>query len=118
MLAVLSAYVFLPPPTCYGQAQQVDTPPNLVVIFADDLGYGDLGSYGNPTIRTPNLDEMARQGMRFTQFYVAASVCTPSRAGLLTGRYPVRTGLVEGIIPGRVLFPNDKVGLPPAEVTR
>lgn len=92
-------------------------PPNLVIIFADDLGYGDLGSYGNPTIRTPNLDEMAQEGMRFTQFYVAASVCTPSRAGLLTGRYPVRTGLVEGIIPGRVLFPNDKVGLPTNEVT-
>ncbi|MGD8414024.1 MAG: sulfatase-like hydrolase/transferase, partial [Candidatus Latescibacterota bacterium] len=84
-----------------------DTPPNLVIIFVDDLGYGDLGSYGHPTILTPNLDRMADEGMRFTQFYTAASVCTPSRAGLLTGRYPVRTRLVRGFIPGRVLFPDD-----------
>ncbi len=98
-----------------GNAQ--NQPPNLVIIFDDDLGYGDLGCYGNPVIRTPNLDRMADEGMRFTQFYVAASVCTPSRAGLLTGRYPIRTGLVEGIIPGRVLFPSDKTGLQPEEVT-
>ena len=100
-----------------GQAKQASSPPNLIIIFADDLGYGDLASYGHPTIRTPNLDRMAEEGMRFTQFYAAASVCTPSRAGLLTGRYPIRTGLVEGLIPGRVLFPNDKTGLPPDEVT-
>ena len=94
-----------------------DSLPNLIIIFADDLGYGDLRCYGNPVIRTPNLDRMAKEGMRFTHFYVAASVCTPSRAGLLTGRYPVRTGLVEGIIPGRVLFPDSKTGLPDDEVT-
>jgi arylsulfatase A-like enzyme len=94
-----------------------DTPPNLVIIFVDDLGYGDLGSYGHPTILTPNLDRMADEGMRFTQFYTAASVCTPSRAGLLTGRYPVRTRLVRGFIPGRVLFPDDQTGLPSSEVT-
>lgn len=91
--------------------------PNLVIIFADDLGYGDLGVYGHPTIRTPKLDRMAHEGLRFTQFYAAASVCTPSRAALMTGRYPIRTGLVQGLIPGRVLFPNDKVGLRPEEVT-
>lgn len=100
-----------------GQERPADQPPNLVIIFADDLGYGDLGIYGHPTIRTPSLDQMAQEGMRFTQFYVAASVCTPSRAALMTGRYPVRTGLVEGILPGRVLFPNDRVGLPREEVT-
>lgn len=94
-----------------------ERPPNLVIIFADDLGYGDLECYGHPTIRTPSLNRMAAEGTRFTQFYVAASVCTPSRAGLLTGRYPVRTGMVKGLIPGRVLFPNDKVGLPQREVT-
>ena len=68
-------------------------PPNVVVIFADDLGYGDLGAYGHPTIATPHLDRMAREGQKWTSFYVAASVCTPSRAALLTGRLPVRSGM-------------------------
>lgn len=95
----------------------MDDPPNLVIIFLDDLGYGDFGVYGHPTIRTPNIDRMAREGMRFTQFYVAASVCTPSRAAILTGRYPVRTGLVGGMIPSRVLFPDDTTGLLHEEVT-
>jgi arylsulfatase A len=67
--------------------------PNFVVILADDLGYGDLESYGTKAIRTPNLDSLARAGVRFTQFYASANVCSPSRAGLLTGRYPVRTGV-------------------------
>src|SRR6266850_226469 len=67
--------------------------PNIVIILADDLGYGDLGCYGHPTIRTPQLDKMARGGMRFTSFYVAAPVCTPSRAALLTGRYAPRSGM-------------------------
>ena len=67
-------------------------PPNFVILFADDMGYSDLGCYGNPVIRTPNLDRLAQEGMRFTSFYAAASVCTPSRVGLLTGRYPVRAG--------------------------
>ena len=67
--------------------------PNIVIILADDLGYGDLGCYGHPTIKTPNLDRMADEGMRMTQFYSAAGVSTPSRAALLTGRYPVRTGM-------------------------
>ncbi|HKK11864.1 MAG TPA: sulfatase, partial [Flavobacteriaceae bacterium] len=103
-------------PFC-GIAQNMDTNPNIIIIFVDDMGYGDLGCYGHPTIRTPQLDKMADEGMRFTQFYVAAAVCTPSRAGLLTGRYPVRTGLVEGIMRRDVLFPNDDNGLSPNEVT-
>jgi arylsulfatase A-like enzyme len=85
--------------------------PNFIVLFADDLGYGDLASYGHPTIRTPRLDQMARAGIRLTSFYVAASTCTPSRAGLLTGRYPPRTGIT------RVLLPSDSLGLPQSEVT-
>lgn len=89
--------------------------PNVVIIYADDLGYGDLGCYGHPTIRTPNLDRMAAEGMRFTQFYSAAEVCTPSRAALLTGRYPVRSGMAHTQM--RVLRNKSTGGLPHEEVT-
>jgi arylsulfatase A-like enzyme len=89
--------------------------PNVVIIFADDLGYGDLGCYGHPTIRTPNLDKMAAEGMKFTSFYSAAEVCTPSRAALLTGRLPIRTGMCSDA--RRVLFPDSAGGLPASEVT-
>src|SRR5689334_13074080 len=89
--------------------------PNIVVIFCDDLGYGDLGCYGHPSIRTPNLDRMAAEGMRFTDFYSAAPVCTPSRAALLTGRYAARSGMASE--KRRVLFPDSAGGLPPGEIT-
>jgi arylsulfatase A len=92
------------------RAAAAERPPNVVFIYADDLGYGDLGCYGSP-IRTPNLDRMASQGARFTQFYSANPVCSPSRAALLTGRYPTRVGVP------RVLFPNDTNGLLPSERT-
>lgn len=84
--------------------------PNVVLIYCDDLGYGDLGVYGSK-IRTPNLDRMAAEGVRFTQFYSANPVCSPSRAALLTGRYPTRVGVP------RVLFPTDTTGLPDSETT-
>ncbi|XP_064446461.1 arylsulfatase A isoform X2 [Mirounga angustirostris] len=87
-------------------------PPNIVLIFADDLGYGDLGSYGHPSSTTPNLDQLAAGGLRFTDFYVPMSLCTPSRAALLTGRLPVRMGLYPG-----VLEPSSRGGLPLEEVT-
>ncbi|MGM0459158.1 MAG: sulfatase family protein [Bacteroidota bacterium] len=97
-------------------AQHSDqTKPNIVVIFTDDQGYGDLSSYGAPNIRTPHLDKMASEGQKWTHFYAAASVCTPSRAGLLTGRYPVRSGMASDV--HRVLFPDSKGGLPEAEIT-
>jgi arylsulfatase len=84
--------------------------PNVIMIYADDLGYGDLGCYGGK-IRTPNLDRMASEGMRFTNFLSANPVCSPSRAALLTGRYPTRVSMP------RVLFPQDNVGLPEDEMT-
>lgn len=96
------------------QAQVADR-PNIVIIFTDDMGYGDVGVYGHPTIRTPNLDRMAKEGMKFTQFYTAASVCTPSRAGLLTGRLPVRSGMMSREL--RVLFPFSAKGIPEEEIT-
>ena len=84
--------------------------PNIIIIYCDDLGYGDLGCYGS-SISTPNVDRLAAEGMRFTQFYSANPVCSPSRAALLTGRYPTRVGVP------RVLFPTDKTGLPDDETT-
>lgn len=94
-----------------------DTPdrPNFVVIFCDDMGYGDLSCYGNPTIKTPNIDKMASEGMKLTQFYVGAAISTPSRSALLTGRLPVRNGMY-GDRRG-VLFPDSKAGLGQDEVT-
>jgi arylsulfatase A-like enzyme len=89
--------------------------PNVIVIMADDLGYGDLGCYGHPSMRTPSLDRMAAEGLRFTDFYASAPVCTPSRAGLMTGRLAVRTGMASDT--NRVLFPNSTGGLPREEVT-
>ncbi|MCX6602949.1 MAG: sulfatase-like hydrolase/transferase, partial [Acidobacteria bacterium] len=73
-------------------AQAPNRPPNFVILFADDMGYGDLACYGHPTLRTPTIDRLAADGTRFTSFYAAAAVCTPSRVGLLTGRYPSRAG--------------------------
>ncbi len=72
-------------------------PPNFVIVLADDLGYGDLGCYGNPQVRTPNLDRFAAQGMRFTDYYAPAPNCSPSRAGLMTGRTPYRLGIYNWI---------------------
>lgn len=108
----IQGWVFFAWMLCYS-ASAVDR-PNFIVIFADDLGYGDLGCYGHPTMNTPNLDRLAAEGLRFTDFYSAAEVCTPSRAALLTGRYPIRNGMCGA---RRVLFPNSHGGLPPSEIT-
>ena len=92
-------------------SQGSDGKPNFVIIFTDDQGYQDVGCFGSPTIKTPNLDQMAAEGIKFIDFYVAASVCSPSRAALMTGCYPPRIGIT------KVLFPNDNIGLNPEEIT-
>lgn len=94
-----------------GEARPGHRPPNVLIVYLDDLGYGDLGCYGSSTIRTPHLDQLARQGTLFTQGYSGAPVCTPSRAALMTGRVPPRSGLTE------VLYPEDSEGLPTEERT-
>ncbi len=91
--------------------------PNFIVIFCDDLGYGDLGCFGSKVHRTPNLDQMAGEGMKFTSFYVTSSVCTPSRASLMTGCYPKRVDMHEDSHGKCVLFPVDSKGLNPSEIT-
>jgi arylsulfatase A len=89
----------------------VESPPNVVIVFTDDQGYADLGVYGATGFQTPNLDRLAREGVRFTDFYVAQAVCSASRAALLTGCYPNRLG-IHG-----ALGPNSRHGLHPDEVT-
>lgn len=86
--------------------------PNFILIFTDDQGYGDLSCFGSKTIRTPNVDRLAKEGRKFTNFMVASPVCTPSRAALLTGCYPKRVGMHQ-----HVLFPSSKKGLNPNEHT-
>lgn len=91
-------------------------PPNVIIIYADDLGYGDLSGFGAQAIKTPHLDRLMREGIKLTNFYSIAPVCTPSRAGLMTGRYPARMGSAQMRL-SNVLFPTDKTGLPQSETT-
>lgn len=85
--------------------------PNIVIVFTDDQGYGDLGCYGATAFETPNIDQLASHGMKFTNFYAAQPVCSASRAGLMTGCYPNRVGF------SGALFPHDKVGISDEEMT-
>ncbi len=102
------ALAFLAPRALYAAAPLA---PNLVLILADDLGYADLSCYGAKDIRTPHLDRLAQEGVRFTDFY-AENVCTPARAALMTGAYPKRVGLHKAVLP-----PTTKEGLHPNEIT-
>ena len=96
--------------SCISQDKK-QPPLNIVLLFADDLGYGDLSTYGHPSIRTPNLDKLAANGVKFTNFYSGSPACTASRYALLTGRYPVHSGF------GWVLFPQSSKGIHPNEIT-
>lgn len=95
----------------HGAVPPLGRRPNFIVICCDDLGYGDIGPTGGRDIPTPHLDRLAREGVTLTDYYAPANVCTPSRAGLLTGRYPIRTGL------SKVLLAADKMTMPRSEVT-
>ena len=88
-----------------------ERPPNVVLVYADDLGYGDIGAYGAKAIRTPHIDRLATEGVRFTDFYVAQAVCSASRAALLTGTYPNRIGILGA------LFPTSTNGIADGETT-
>ncbi|XP_045187267.2 steryl-sulfatase-like isoform X2 [Mercenaria mercenaria] len=95
----------------------VSSKPNVIIFIADDLGYGDLGCYGNTSVRTPNIDSIAREGVKMTQHLTAASTCTPSRSAFLTGRYPVRTGMAATGLMRVNTWPYSSCGLPSSEVT-
>ncbi|MCA9426977.1 MAG: sulfatase-like hydrolase/transferase [Candidatus Omnitrophica bacterium] len=94
-----------------GASCETDRPPNIVWIWADNLAYQDLACYGNESVETPNIDRLAEGGVRFTQYYIAHTVCSPSRAGFLTGRQPHRVGIVD------VLRPDSPSGIPDDEIT-
>lgn len=104
-------FIFVLLQNCNSARELKSTTPNVIILFADDLGYGDLGVYGHPTIRTPNLDAMASKGMKFTNFYSGSPACTASRYALLTGRYPIRSGFQW------VLYPNSSRGIHSKEYT-
>ena len=82
--------------------------PNILLIYVDDLGYGDLGSFGHPVIQTPNLDRLAAEGMTLTNYYAPSALCSPSRAGLLTGRIPYRTGIRSWIPEGAEIYLHEE----------
>lgn len=105
--------------SCFAKNPADEKLPNFIIIFCDDLGYGDIGTYGSEINRTPNIDKMAEEGMKFTSFYASASVCTPSRASLLTGCYPQRVDMAESRPEGfrSVLLAQSQKGLNPAEIT-
>ena len=92
----------------FSDSQAQTTRPNILLIYVDDLGYGDLGSFGHPVIQTPNLDRLAKEGMTLTNYYAPSALCSPSRAGLLTGRIPYRTGIKSWIPEGTDIYLHDE----------
>lgn len=110
IVLVASGIVSIGQPAAAAEASQARK-PNIIWIWADNLAYGDLGIYGNAQVKTPVIDRLARNGVRFSQYYVAHTVCSPSRAALLTGRQPFRVGIVD------VLRPDGPTGMPADEIT-
>jgi len=100
-LSILATLFLVSLGSLHAAAEAPKQKPNIVVFLADDLGYGDLGCYGHPIIQTPNLDTFAKESTRFTQFYSASAVCSPSRSAILTGRTPYRNGVFNWIPEGR-----------------
>ena len=109
ILALIAA-LLLSPLSALHAADSQARKPNIIFILADDLGWGDLGCYGNLDIATPSLNRMAEEGMLFEQFYVNASMCSPARAGILTGRFPSELGIHYWMSPGH----NRRMGMPEA----
>ena len=99
------------------KARERFSKPNFIIILCDNLGYGDIGCFGSARHRTPYIDRMAKEGMRFTDFYATSGVCTPSRASLMTGCYPRRVNMHLAEAGRPVLAPVSKKGLHPKEVT-
>ena len=111
MALLVTGLLLLAPAAGAGAAAGADRPPNIVHVVGDDIGYDDIGAFGAKDIPTPNLDRLARQGMRLTRFYAPSPLCTPTRAAILTGSYAPRVGLPD------VLFPFSKTGLADSEIT-
>lgn len=111
-MMLLASLALLFGPTVNIRAAEAEPQPNFIIIFTDDQGYQDLGCFGSPNIKTPNIDRMAKEGRIFSSFYVASPLCSASRAALLTGCYPTRLGIIKP-----VFFPQDTTGLHPDEVT-
>ena len=103
LIAEMLTIIFIMSLTSCNQELKTESRPNFVIILCDDVGYADLGCFGHPTIRTPKIDQLANEGQKWTNFYAASSLCTPSRVGLLTGRLPVRSGMGGGKL--RVILP-------------
>jgi len=116
LIALLASLFLTPPAALHAVDSPKAGPPNLVIILADDLGYGDLAGYGHPKFKTPNLDRMAAEGAKLTHFNCPMPFCAPTRASLMTGRYPFRCGLTSNPAPDGGPE-SDARHLPESEVT-
>lgn len=110
-ITFLNLVCFLPHTVFETHGKKAIEAPNIILILADDLGWGDLGCYGNPIIETPNLDELAASGMRFTQFHSGGAICSPSRAALLTGKSPYRLGIYR-LVGGGINLKSEELTIP------